>query len=738
MDEATGQGVGAERLAELSGLEVLSEAGRATVAAHAQVVCFTADGALPSPGEGEVLALLEGRLGVALSQHPALIAVLEPGELFSAALLQVEQLDLRPLTAGRLVRMPAAGVEGLLATEPAGVALLVRRVGDTERRIQLALQLARLFPGLDLAALGEFSAEVEWVSLRAGDWLFREGDPGDSAYAVISGRLRAVRERKDGERLFNEIGQGETVGEMALLSDASRSASVYAVRDTQLAKLGAKAFEALTERHPVALRRIAGFVVERLRRHGGEGNARPPGGIALAVLGAHPGIDLVGFARRLAVALATLGSVEHVDRSRVDAALGRRGSADAADPDPAGMRLVRWLNERDALSNFVLYQADPGWSAWTQRVARHADRVLMVASAADGPALAPLEERCEELWRNTRGADPTLVLLHAPGTQPKATAEWLARRSVRQHFHVREGMIADVERVARCVTGRGIGLVLGGGGARGFAHLGMLQACEEAGVPIDRIGGTSIGSIIGALPAQGLDAKQARDRCRQHISSLYDPTLPLVSILAGRRIGQRLAAVLGEVAIEDLWLPYFCVATNLSRAEAVIHRSGPLFRAVRSSVSLPGILPPVTLAGEVHVDGGLLNNLPIDVMQGLSSGPVLAVDVSPDVDLRTGGDLASELSGWRALWQRLRPFGPRIDLPYISSVLMRSALVASVVSDRERQAAKSASLYLKMPVDEWGLLEFEKLEAIADRGYSAAAEPVRAWWAAQQASGSPR
>jgi predicted acylesterase/phospholipase RssA/CRP-like cAMP-binding protein len=738
VDEATGQGVGAEWLDGLSSLEVLSEVGRAAVVAHAQIVSFAADDLLPTPEEGEVLALLDGRLAVALPQHPAPIAVLEPGEIFSASLLRVEHLDLHPLTAGRLARLPASGVEELLETEPAGVALLARRVGDAERRIQLAIQLSRLFPGLDLAALEEFGAEVEWVSLRAGDWLFREGDAGDSAYVVISGRLRAVRERSGEERLLNEIGQGETVGEMALLSDASRSASVYAVRDTQLAKLGVKAFETLTERHPVALRRIAGFVVERLRRHGGEGNARPRGGIVLAVLGAHPGIDLTGFAHRLAASLATLGSVEHVDRSRVDAALGRRGSADAADPDPAGMRLVRWLNERDALSDFVLYQADSTWSPWTHRVARHADRVLMVASADAGPALAPLEERCEALWRNTRGADPTLILIHAPGTQPKATAEWLSQRSVRQHFHVREGVIADVERVARSVTGRGIGLVLGGGGARGFAHLGVLQACEEAGVPIDFVGGTSIGSIISALPAQGLDAKQARDRCRQYISSLYDPTLPLVSILAGRRIGQRLAAVLGDFAIEDLWLPYFCVATNLSRAEAVLHRSGPLFRAVRSSISLPGILPPVTVGGEIHVDGGLLNNLPIDVMQGLSSGPVLAVDVSPDVDLRTSGDLASELSGWRALWQRLRPFGPRVDLPYISSVLMRSALVASIVSVRERRAAEGASLYLKLPVDAWGLLEFEKLDAIADRGYSASAEPVRAWWAAQQASGSPR
>jgi predicted acylesterase/phospholipase RssA/CRP-like cAMP-binding protein len=719
----------AARLASLPGFEALSEQGRALVSEHARACTWEAGAPPPAADEGDVLALLAGRLAVTLPEQATPVATLESGALFGAGMLRGEDVRLRPQGTCELARLPAQGVEGVLAADPRGVGALVQRVADSERGVQLGVHLARLFPGLDGEALQALGAGVDWVALRGGDWLFREGEPGDAAWLLISGRLRAVQERETGERALNEIAAGETVGEMALLTDAVRSASVYAVRDSQLARLSSKAFAELTNRHPAALRRIAGFVVDRLRRHGGPASVSRTG-IALAVVAARAEVDLEAFAGRLAAALAALGSVQHVTRGRVDSVLGRRGIADASDVDPAGMRLVRWMNERDAASDFVLYQGDPAWSAWTERVARHADRVLVVANASDGPGLGPVEQQLEALWHGVRGADPQLALLHSADGRPSGTRAWLAQRHARQHYHLREADDRDFARLARSLTGRGVGLVLGGGGARGFAHLGVLQALEEAGVPIDWVGGTSIGSIIAALPAQGLDAAASREVCRRYISSLFDPTLPVVSLLAGRRIGRRVAEAMGGGDIEDLWLPYFCVATNLSRAEALVQRSGSLFRAVRSSISLPGILPPVTRDGEVFVDGGLLNNLPIDVMQALSGGgPVIAVDVSPDVDLKSHIELESDLSGWRALWQRVRPFGKRLDLPYISSVLMRSALVGSIVGDRERRAAEAASLYLKLPVSDWGLLEFEKLDAIALRGHQASAERVKEWWA---------
>jgi predicted acylesterase/phospholipase RssA/CRP-like cAMP-binding protein len=601
---------------------------------------------------------------------------------------------------------------------------------DAERERLLAIHLARLFPGLEREDLEPFSAGVRWVALRGGEVLFEQGDPGDAAYVVISGRLRAAVSEADGERILSEIGPGETVGEMALFSDDVRSATVYASRDSHLARLSREVFDALTERNPQALRRITGFVIERLRRQSSGIRSLPPL-VSLAVVPARPGADLQRLVGRLATALRGFGSVELVDRGAVERALGP-GIADAGDTESASLQLVRWLNERDQSARYVIYQADLEWTRWTERALRQADHILIVAMAKDGPELGANEERLAEIWRKARPPRRSLVLLHTPGVEPRNTAAWLGRRDVERHFHVRGESEGDVARLARLLTGRGVGLVLGGGGARGFAHLGVLRALEESGVPIDSVGGTSIGSIIGALPAMGLDAHASLEMCRRSFSSIYDPTFPVVSLLTGRRIGARIAAAVGDMEIEDLPIPYYCVSTNLSRAEEVVHRSGPLFRAVRSSISLPGILPPIAQGGDLYVDGGLTDNLPIDVMSEQCGGAVIAVDVSPEQDLRTELDLARGVSGWRVLARRLNPFASSLEVPYISSLLMRTVVVASLMRQRERRIAETASLYLKMPVDDWGLLDFKQLDAIAARGYEASAERIREWWASHQ------
>jgi predicted acylesterase/phospholipase RssA len=280
-----------------------------------------------------------------------------------------------------------------------------------------------------------------------------------------------------------------------------------------------------------------------------------------------------------------------------------------------------------------------------------------------------------------------------------------------------------------------VGVVLGGGGARGFAHLGVLRALAEAGVPIDWVGGTSIGAVVAALAARRLAPDASLALCRERFASLRDPTFPLVSLLAGRRIRDQLDLAFGAAAIEDLPLPYLCVSTNLSRATQTVHERGPLVRAIRASVSLPGILPPVSLGTDLHVDGALVNNLPIDVMATKPEiGTVIAVDVSPEVEMRAPANFQSELSGWRVLWQRLGPRASRIELPTIMNVLTRSALVASIYSARERHAAEAASLYLRVPVTDLRLLAFERVDEIARRGYESTREAIHAWWAEQHSA----
>jgi predicted acylesterase/phospholipase RssA/CRP-like cAMP-binding protein len=592
---------------------------------------------------------------------------------------------------------------------------------------QLAAHLAVLFDSADPAVLAELQADTEWVALRGGDVLFRRGDPGDAAYTLLSGRLRVVDDSA-GERALNEVGAGEIVGEMALLSAEPRSATVLAVRDSLLARLPAAAFHRLIERQPLVLRRISALLSERLRRQSAAAGPARPAVRTLAIVPGEATRDAAGFARRLAAALERRGRTLHLDARCVDRALGGEGTARFRAHDPASARLLQWLNEQELAHDFVLYEAEPTLSSWTERAVRQADHVVFVLGPAAAPEPGPVERALLERWRGGRAPRRSLVLLRAAAPVAPGAAALVAAREVDCHYHVDMDRGEDFDRLARCLTGAGVGLVLGGGGARGFAHLGVLRALAEADVPIDWVGGTSVGAIIAALVAQGRSPGDALACCKEHFSALRDPTLPVVALLAGRRIRAKLERVFGAVAIEDLALPYLCVSTNLSRAAQAVHGRGPLVRAIRASIALPGVLPPVSVGEDLHVDGGLVNNLPIDVMVAKPEiGAVLAVDVSAEVEMRSPAGRELDVSGWRVLWERMHPGTARREVPSIMSLLTRSALVASVYWARERHTAEAASLYLRIPMADLRLLAFDRIDEIAGRGYAATREAIRAW-----------
>jgi predicted acylesterase/phospholipase RssA/CRP-like cAMP-binding protein len=593
---------------------------------------------------------------------------------------------------------------------------------------RLAEHLAGLFDAADPDVLAEFEANAESISLDGGEILFRRGDPGDAAYIVISGRLRIL----DGARALNEVGAGETLGEMALLSGEPRSATVLAVRDSLLAKLPSDAFNRLVHHHPSVLRRIAGLLVDRLRRSAASPTRARASVRTLAIVPAHARAGTAEFSRRLVEALALHGATLHLDVHRVDRELGRAGIAGCDESDAGSVALVEWLNEQELRHRFVVYEAASVDSRWTERAVRQADHVVFVADAGGGDA-RKIERHPGERSPGAHAPRASLVLLRPTReAPPAATAPFLDRCKVDTHYHVAMDSPADFARLARCLAGEAIALVLGGGGARGFAHLGVLRALAEAGVPVDWVGGTSIGAIIAALVAQGVAPEEALARCRRHFRAFKDPTLPVVALLAGRRVRARLEDAFGALAIEDLPLPYLCISTNLSRAAQAVHERGPVARALRASFSLPGILPPMRLEGDLHVDGGLVNNLPIDVMVAKPEiGAVIAVDVGAEREMAAPPGFEPELSGWRALWERIAPQPQRARPPTIMSVLARSSFVASVYWARERHTAEQASLYLRVPVADLRLLAFEHIDAIAARGYDATRAAIRDWWEAR-------
>ena len=279
-----------------------------------------------------------------------------------------------------------------------------------------------------------------------------------------------------------------------------------------------------------------------------------------------------------------------------------------------------------------------------------------------------------------------------------------------------------------CLVGRSVGLVLGAGGARAYAHIGVILALEEAGIPIDRIGGTSTGALIAAQYAFGfhsgaLAALNRRDWVDQH--PLRDYTLPLTALLSGKRSRRVLERWFGDERIEDMWLPFFCVSASLLRAETVVHREGPIAKWVRASASIPGIVPPVDADdGDMLVDGALLNNIPADVMRTTARGPVIAVDVTRPEDLsRASGrsDTPPRSHAGGAL--ESSPADRRI--PAILRIILQSTLLPS--RSLAKRVRGESDLYLTPPVGGFDMFDWNALERIVDTGYRYGQSAISQW-----------
>jgi len=554
-------------------------------------------------------------------------------------------------------------------------------------------------------------------SVEGGELVICEGDEADGLYLVVGGRLQA--RRGDGEEtvVLGEIGRGEVFGEAALLTDRPRVASVVALRDTELLHLPVDAFEALVAEHPALLRPVTTQVVERMVAAGrGPVGTRPVS--TLAVVPVHGGEPAQDGARGLADALvATVPGGAVV------------GETDA----PAGTGEVAWTQELEAAHDLVVFLADADPGPWTLRCLRQADAVVLVADAAQGPALTAVEETLAEHRR--RVAVPVeLVLVHAANRGiPAGTSRWLAPRQLRRHHHIRRGNQEDAGRAARLITNRAVGLVLSGGGARGMAEIGVLRALRELEVPIDAVGGTSAGSLVAGAIARGWSVDQITSALRKGMVESGNPvdvTMPIASLAAGRRVTERLKGAAGEIDIEDLWLDFFCVSTNLSRNRPHVHRSGPGWRAIRASMSIPGIFPPVAEGGDVLVDGGLVDNLPVaEMRRGHEAITVVAVDVGVHRGL-AAGDLPEStiVDGWRLALDRLHPRRTSPDVVGILTVLTRLTELGGGESTTD---ADLGDVLVTPDVERFPILDFENFDELVEQGYRDGMAVLEPWAAAR-------
>lgn len=559
---------------------------------------------------------------------------------------------------------------------------------------------------------------LSWRWIRAGDYLFREGDPSTSGFIVISGRVRIIGKDGDGfESTIGEVGSDEFLGESGIFETRPRSLTAQAIRDTLVAEVTQGAAVALLSRHPQAL----GPLLLNIGRRVGQGlrpRARKTAAIAIT-----PDVGDADLASRLQAHIGP--GCAHVSSASVNGLLSREGAANAENGDPVESRLLRLLHETELSHQHMLLEIDREWSTWSARAAHHADRLVAVIAPDPSPLAVQTVERI--FATGSAHAERVLVVVHRSETdRPRGTSKWATEWNVARIVHLRSGSTSDIARLARLLTGQSTGLVLGGGGARGFAHLGVWRAMHELGIPVDMVGGTSIGSALGGVMAMDLSPDETVDKAERLFRGLLDYTIPVVSLVKGKAITRAITAAYSEWEFEDLWRPFFCVSTNLTKSVEVIHRQGVMVPVIRASVSIPGVMPPVPWGDDLLVDGGVLNNLPADVMRGdVEEGQVIAVDVAPPVGPRAKGDMAMSVSGWEAL--RGRVGKGKAKYPGVTAMLMRTMITGSVREQSRMLDAGVVDLHLDLDLRGISLLDFERVRQVADAGYEAAMPRLEAW-----------
>jgi predicted acylesterase/phospholipase RssA/CRP-like cAMP-binding protein len=578
-------------------------------------------------------------------------------------------------------------------------------------------------------------ARLRMESFESGATLLRTGQVANKLYLIISGRLRVLRGADEnseatgrcGGDALTELGRGDTVGETALMTGEPCAETVVALRDSLVASLDEEAFREMLQAFPLEMMSaLSRRLTQRVRQAAGHrDHDRPP--VSIAILPLTVAADAADFAVRLQRSLENFGEVLRVSQ---ETPVVRNSTAASEN------RLIEWLNDQENAFRHVLYATGGEPSRWMRRSIRQADRVFLLASAAESPAVAAAR------FRHLMAADlpagealPAakqfhLVLLHPSGAVgTTGTDAWLAAfPMVVEHHHVRLDREGDFHRLARSINQRLVGLALGGGFAFGIAHIGVIRAMRELNIPIDCVGGTSMGAIIGSSCALEIEWQKMLDIIiGGSIASLRgDYTLPVLSLLTGAKMAKAIGQHLERYTIEDFWLPFFSISASLRHARMLVHRRGDAVRSVLASCRAPVMFPPLPWNGDLLVDGGLVNNVPADVMRSLTpGGTVFAVDVAPSEDFSRPVEEHLAISGWKQARRRWGSrSGPRPELT-LMEVLGRAIRLGGVSRAQAIQA--DADCYLVPPLARFKALDFSRGRAMAETSYAYALEALGRW-----------
>lgn len=588
------------------------------------------------------------------------------------------------------------------------------------------LRSSKIFSSLSNRTIKKLIPQFEKIELLPDEVLYYQGDPSDSIEILQSGKLATILTTANGEhRIIDYVEPGDTVGEIGTISGEPRPITIKAVKNSILFKLPSEFFVELCHAYPSVLFAIINPIVSRsqkiIRTLSGEKFKRH-----VVFIPANDIVSMDAFIKNLTdLVNSTSGLVLLSDYN--DQFTNTTPDKIQAFLDDAKSKNIKKIKQRR------LYVLKHGETTLGKYALEKADIIYVIA---DDKAPKVLDEfvlhNITEFKENSK-SKPELIILHDDDTKlPENTASWLKLNDFNLHHHIRLNRTGDYQRLLRFIRNKAIGVVLGGGGTRGWAHVGAIKALIEAGIPIDAIGGASVGSIVAASYAISESHEVALAEFHELIEhsrytvSWRNITWPAISLYNAKGLTSIVQKLYDDIEIEDLWLPYFCVSTNFAKNIEVIHQTGSLWKSIRCSISMPGVIPPMLMDGELHFDGGLLNNLPVDVMRKLIThrGNVIAVDLN-------GSTTDSHIYNFPPVLTFRQAFLAKLGIiydykfpPFIDTFL-RSLLVGSYLKSQQNSLA--ANILVNVDLSRFPMLHSDKKQEnnLVDLGYDTTVQQIK-------------
>jgi NTE family protein len=581
--------------------------------------------------------------------------------------------------------------------------------------------LQKIFGDFDKSIWDVIERDLEWVQLQAGEILIEEGEIGDSLFMLISGKMVSQKTNHDGTtEIMGEILRGETIGEMAIFTDELRYSTVRATRDCVLVKVSKALFMNIIGKHPEVSLNVTRLMIERLKK---TVNYRKRESVTICFIPIHGG----SFGKDLPYSI-----LEHIKADKkaflLDLAFVNSRNLEPNMSDVlTTQKLTELFDTIESENHHVLFVGEVGNLTWNQIISRQADQIVIIADASKSPEVKEIEKI---LFQHTQ-TNISLLLIHPEDTVvPHNTKRWREARSwVNKHYHLRNGVKSEIGRISRLIMGRATGLVFAGGGAKGFAHLGVLKALEEFGIPIDMVGGTSVGALMAAGAAMNGKVNKMIHVYKE--GAIYNPSgdyniIPIYSLVKGERMKNMITHTIEKftqkkaIDIEDFWLPLFIVAANYTKAKEEVIQYGDLTKALIASVSIPGVFPPVIYRGDILVDGGTLNNFPVDIMGLLGAEKIIGIDFSFEKNQKI------EIYNYPDSWQYLKSkfLGSKEKrMPTLGSRVLQATLLSS--ESKRNKAKELLDLHFNPNVGGFRITDYKYFDKIVEIGYNHAQEVLK-------------